>query len=267
LDAHGSSGREVSETLSNFVQKTIENNFKILLKKDRDENIKKYLRNMVLKGEDHLKQNNIDLKYSGSSMNNLLIMKNKIFIINIGNSKSVFYREQNEKKFAIELSNAHVPENKEERYRIYKNGGIVQRYNENGVDIWPLRIWDKKIENGPGIQITRSIGNTQATSLGVINELEIQKFDLIRNDYFIICANNSFWELIYSTEACYYVQKFNQVYKNFFDKCGDFLLKKACKNGLKIHLLYYNSNFTFEDIIVILIKKDKKNNLNNEIII
>jgi len=43
----------------------------------------------------------------------------------------------------------------------------------DGQETGPLRIWDKKIENGPGIEITRSIGDNQATKLGVINEPEI----------------------------------------------------------------------------------------------
>lgn len=30
-------------------------------------------------------------------------------------------------KYAIELSDDHVPSNKSERYRIYKNGGVIER--------------------------------------------------------------------------------------------------------------------------------------------
>jgi len=39
-----------------------------------------------------------------------------IYISNLGHSRTVLYREIGEEKFAIELSNDHVPSSKEERF-------------------------------------------------------------------------------------------------------------------------------------------------------
>ncbi len=74
-----------------------------------------------------------------------------MYVLNLGNSRSVLYREANDNKYAIELSNDHVPSNKKERYRIYENGGVVERLIVDGIKIGPLRIWDKEIHNGPGL--------------------------------------------------------------------------------------------------------------------
>ena len=52
------------------------------------------------------------------------------------------YREINDEKFSIEISNDHVPTNKEERFRIYKSGGVVERLIVNNIKYGPLRIWD-----------------------------------------------------------------------------------------------------------------------------
>ena len=79
--------------------------------------------------------------------------------MNIGNSRSSLYRTVEGEKYAIELSDDHIPNNKEERYRIYKNGGIIERLTIGNKKSGPLRIWDKKIENGPGLQVTRSLGD------------------------------------------------------------------------------------------------------------
>ena len=255
FDSHGSSGKEVSDTLSNFFQITIENNYKTLLKMKNYQTIKNFLQNLVYKAEDNLRANNIDLKYSGSVMNNLLIINKKVYIINLGNSKSILYREKDDKKFAIELSNSHIPENKEERYRIYKNGGIIERAREyEGEATGPLRIWDKKIENGPGIEITRSIGDTQATLLGVINKPEIQEFDIKEFDQFFVIGTNGFWELIFSTQVVYYVKKFLDLFKNNFEKCAEFLIKKAVKKGSED---YEGSKFRYADMTIIIVYIDR----------
>lgn len=251
FNSHGSSGKEVSDTLSNFFQITIEKNYKILLKMKNYENIKNFLKNLVYKAEEDLKTNNIDLKYSGSVMNNILIINNKVYIINLGNSKSILFRKKENEKFAIELSNKHTPEEKSERYRIYKNGGIIERVKENeNEELGPLRIWDKKIENGPGIEITRSIGDTQATLLGVINEPEIQKFEIEIFDRFFIIGTFGFWDLIYSTQAVYYVSKFCTMFKNNFEKCAEFLIKKAIKKGMENR---ENNTFRYDDMTVIIV--------------
>ncbi len=131
--------------------------------------VEKFLIDSISKAENYLKINNIDLKYSGSTVHLLIIIKKTLFILNLGNSWSVLYRQIEEDKYAIELSEDHIPSNKDEWYWIYQNGGIVERLTVDGHKQGPLRIWNKRIENGPGLQITRSLGDSVAKSLGVIN--------------------------------------------------------------------------------------------------
>lgn len=87
----------------------------------------KFLKESIWKAENYLKINNIDLKYSGSTVHLICILKRKLFIVDLGNSRSVLYRMVEGDKYAIELSDDHVPSNKSERYRIYKNGGVIER--------------------------------------------------------------------------------------------------------------------------------------------
>jgi hypothetical protein len=43
----------------------------------------------------------------------------------------------------------------------------------DGEKTGPLRVWDKIIENGPGLEVTRCLGNTEAIKLGISFEPEI----------------------------------------------------------------------------------------------
>lgn len=91
----------------------------------------------------------------------------------MGNSRSVLYREVENDRFSIELSNDHVPSSKEERFRVYWNGGLVDRLVIEGHKVGPLWVWDKIVENGPGLEVTRCLGNTEAIKIGVSFEPEI----------------------------------------------------------------------------------------------
>jgi len=68
---------------------------------------------------------------------------------------------------AIQLSNDHKPNNEEEKSRIEKCGGKVEKYIEKGIRIGPYRVW-KKGEAYPGIAMSRSIGDRIASKYGVI---------------------------------------------------------------------------------------------------
>ena len=57
-----------------------------------------------------------------------------------------------------------------EKQRIIQQGGRVERYNGN---IGPLRVWLKD-EDKPGLAMSRSIGDHQARSVGVICEPDIE---------------------------------------------------------------------------------------------
>ena len=153
------------------------------------------------------------MKYSGSTIHCVMIVKKMIYVLNLGDSRSVLYREQNDDSFAIEISTDHLPTNKEERFRIYKHGGVVERLIVDKVKIGPFRIWDEAIENGPGLEVTRAIGDLDAQKLGIIMEPEIQHFDLTSEDLFLVIASNGLWQILHSLQVCYYVQKFLKRYK------------------------------------------------------
>lgn len=68
---------------------------------------------------------------------------------------------------ALQLSKDHKPSNEEEKARIEKSGGKVEKYIEKGMRIGPYRVW-KKGESYPGLAMSRSIGDLIASKIGVI---------------------------------------------------------------------------------------------------
>lgn len=230
LNPHGLSGKEISSVLVVFIQNYMAENTRRLSKLDKPEDIEMFLKTMIGKANADLLNNGIDLNFSGTSLTCLLVIRSVVYIAWLGNARAVLFREITEdKKFAIELTVDHVPENREERYRIFENGGIVQRVNIKGKDQGPLRIWEGRIENGPGLHITRSLGDTKSTKLGVISEPEVQHFKLNSNDKFIVLGTENVWSIIHSTQMTYYVRKLQQKKREHSNEFAKILIKKLKK--------------------------------------
>jgi len=68
---------------------------------------------------------------------------------------------------AFQLSKDHKPNSEEEKARIEKSGGKVEKCIEKGVRFGPYRVW-KNGESYPGLAMSRSIGDLVASKIGVI---------------------------------------------------------------------------------------------------
>ena len=224
LNPHGLSGKEISSFLIVFIQNYIAENVKKIAKMSKDSEIEEFLVTMISKANQELLNNGIDLNFSGTTLTCLLILKNTVYVSWIGNSKAIMFRKiSEEKKYAIELTVDHVPDNREERYRIFENGGIVQRISVKNKEQGPLRVWEGRIENGPGLHITRSLGDTKSKKLGVISDPEVQHIKL-----------KNVWSLIYSTQMSYYVNKFLTKSPDQFQTIAKSIIKKMNSMWSKI---------------------------------
>ena len=94
---------------------------------------------------------------------------NKIITSNLGDSKIILISQTNTIK---ELNTLHTLNNTEEKNRILEHGGVISR-----LTVGPLRIWYKN-KKYPGLSITRSLGDFESDSLGVISTPEVKEYDL-----------------------------------------------------------------------------------------
>ena len=113
---------------------------------------------------------------------------NKIISSNLGDSKIILISKKNKIK---ELNSLHTLDNIEEKNRIMRKGGVISPLN-----VGPLRIWFKN-KNYPGLSITRSLGDFESDSLGVITIPDIKEFDLDEeNTKILIFGTDGFWKFL-----------------------------------------------------------------------
>ena len=173
------------EKLYNYI---IKNNFK---------EIEQLFKNINLKLHEKYKNNDICLK-SGSTSNLLMILNdkknenlNKIISINLGDSKSILIDEEDR---IIELNKKHIPDDKEEKERIEKNGGEISRVD--WADYGPLRVFYKN-KIYPGLAMTRAFGDFNAESLGVNTIPDIREYDIQdKKPKIIVLATNGIWQFL-----------------------------------------------------------------------
>jgi hypothetical protein len=83
--------------------------------------------------------------------------------------------------------------------RILKSGGYVSPASD---DYGPARVWLKRGE-GPGLAMSRSIGDHICSDVGVIATPVVTKYVMQPDDeYILLLASDGVWEFIENNEAC-----------------------------------------------------------------
>ena len=145
----------------------------------------------------------IDSSYSGSTCVSILFTPNKLYCINVGDSRSVLgkYLEKEKKWISMNLSRDHKPSEPDEMLRIKKFGGIVESYRDNfGNFVGPERVWGGDME-GPGLAMSRSFGDEKGHEIGVVVDPEILEHFFEKDDKFIVMGSDGIWEFISNEEV------------------------------------------------------------------
>lgn len=129
------------------------------------------MRSAFKNAESKLKSSGIDYSNSGTCAISVFIFKNICYIANLGDSRAVLFRHTPKEKLAIELSYDHKPIRPDEKERIQRCGGKIERLIHDGVPVGPYRVWAD--DEGPGIAMTRTLGDLQAKKIGLISDPEI----------------------------------------------------------------------------------------------
>jgi len=207
-DGHGASGKEASQAANDYIQTYLEKNIKKIKTLNSDRKKEEFLRSAFRTTEEKLKASGIDYSNSGTCCISVFIQRNKAFIANLGDSRAVMCRITSKEKSAIELSNDHKPTRADERMRVLKYGGKIERLVHDGVPVGPYRVWAD--EEGPGIAMTRSLGDLLSKKIGLISEPEIECIELLPNDKFIVIGSDGLWDVMGSTEVVGFVLQHQQ---------------------------------------------------------
>ena len=218
-DGHGENGHHVSDYLINHLPLDLEveylnnsenNSFENIsqekitkifeesfLKTDTDLNLLcDNMKKLKLMGENVPNYFNCD--YSGSTCISILLKKNDIstvYVANVGDSRAIIVKENNNNIWTFEqLSRDHKPTEEDEYKRIIEADGEIEAIeDDNGNWTGPLRVWEKGSE-GPGLAMTRSLGDKVGTKIGVICTPEVSKYLIKDEDRAFIIASDGLWE-------------------------------------------------------------------------
>ncbi|KAK1444131.1 PPM-type phosphatase-like domain containing protein [Babesia gibsoni] len=116
----------------------------------------------------------------------LFIRRNRIFVVNLGDSSAYLCRKLNSCIHAIPLNEAHKAWSHKEKERIIRYGGTVEGGRVNGV-----------------LEVTRSFGDLNLKRFGVLCRGSFRKAKLdFSCDEFILMGCDGFWSVYDAHEAC-----------------------------------------------------------------
>lgn len=180
-----------------------------------------------------------DCTISGTTATLIYITNNLLYSAHIGDSRAILAKKSESLVLAFTLTEDHQPNLPGEIERIQNHGGEIRRISKDN----PFRIF-KIGEEYPGLNMSRSFGDTLSHELGVICEPDIKCIDLNANDLFVLLCSDGVWEFISNQEAAVMIQR-----------CNDADPKKASEKLAALAWMRWKQNFSsvVDDITVIIV--------------
>ena len=234
-DGHGILGQDISSYLVNNLPQNLNNdllnqNIKNI-SSEKLENISKYIDSSFIQTNIKLNTDErIDSTFSGSTCSSLIYSPKKIITINVGDSRCILGKYNNEKWFPKILTRDHKPNEPDELDRIISSGGKVEPLKDPyGNFVGPERVW-KKEGDVPGLAMSRSFGDEVGHEVGVIVNPEIKDYEFVNEDKFIVVASDGIWEFISNEEVIDIVKDFYLI--DDIKGALNFLYKEASKRWI-----------------------------------
>ncbi|KAJ3022836.1 UNVERIFIED_CONTAM: hypothetical protein HDU68_008916 [Siphonaria sp. JEL0065] len=168
----------------------------------------------------------IDTYMSGSTAVVLLFFEEerRVLIGNVGDSRIILGRKEGDNIVPMQVSTDHTCLDEVEVERVKKAGArIDQMHTEDGRD-GPLRIYKGTLPY-PGLVVTRTLGDTCATKLGVLSEPEVIERELSKKDQFFVLASDGLWDGLDMEEVIRLTVKYENA-----QKASEILNKRALKS-------------------------------------
>ena len=214
LDGHGPDGHFISKFASDFIPSQIINNPEIknlsspedIYKKLKDKNCK-IINEAFASADNQLKNMKFDIAESGCTCCLVIHIGVHILCANIGDSRAIVVYNQSNDINNIKSNNLdylgtsplsidYKPDCPEEKKRILKAGGVIEKMkDEKGEEIGPYRVWIKG-KDYPGLAISRSIGDLEGKIVGIISEPGIMEYDLNISTKYIIVCSDGVWDFL-----------------------------------------------------------------------
>lgn len=196
-DGHGVKGKEASNLAKEEIHKALVNDKKnVAALKDRKD-AEKYFKKLFKNVQSKFKKRSSEFESSGTCVIGVLIKESQCFIINLGDSRAVIGSTQNNQKIAYQMSIDHKANREDEKLRIEAAGGLVS--SEKSGAGGPARVYSRN-EEGPGLAVSRSLGDLFGHTVGVSDEPEISYKEIDADDKFVAIGSDGIWDVMNSAE-------------------------------------------------------------------
>ncbi|KAJ9520745.1 hypothetical protein QJQ45_007617 [Haematococcus lacustris] len=196
MDGHGPHGHLVSGYVKQHLPIIMVNHL------TTEKDVKRALTSGFVEVDKSLGISRIDCEFSGSTCVVSYLKGRTLTTAWVGDSRGVMGREAPDGRIvAMDLTADHKPTTPEEKNRILRSNGRVERLvDETGQPMGPFRVW-LQYAWIPGLAMSRALGDVLAHQVGVVSEPEHSVHELCSDDRFIILASDGVWEFISSQEA------------------------------------------------------------------
>ena len=208
MDGHGPHGHLVSGYVKQHLPIILVNHLT-----SEGKTVENALTSGFLEVDKGLSSSRIDCEFSGSTCVVGYIHGRSLTTAWVGDSRGVIgYDAGNGTGIqALDLTNDHKPTLPEEKERILKSNGRVEKLvDEVGQPMGPHRVW-LQYAWIPGLAMSRALGDVLAHQVGVSSEPEHTVIDLDPTHKFMILASDGVWEFITSKEAVDIVAQYETV--------------------------------------------------------
>ncbi|KAL6548435.1 hypothetical protein OROGR_008856 [Orobanche gracilis] len=259
FDGHGLCGAQCSTFVKDrLVEKLIQDSALL------DDPIKAYSAAFLATNDELHNNSEIDDSMSGTTAITALVIGDKLYVANVGDSRAVLALKEDNMIFAQDLSCDQTPFRKDECDRVKLCGARVlcmdqvEGIKDPKIQSWgdeetdggdPPRLW---VQDGmyPGTAFTRSVGDSLAESIGVVADPEVSKVELKANHPFFVVASDGVFEFLSSQTVVDMVNK----YADPRDACS-----AIAEESYNLWLAHENRT---DDITIIIVHiKDLNNNV------
>ncbi|CAA0807082.1 Probable protein phosphatase 2C 35 [Striga hermonthica] len=175
-----------------------------------------------LSTNDQLHTSEVDDSMSGTTAITALVIGNKLYVANVGDSRAVLGIREGDRVLAQDLSCDQTPFRKDECERVKLCGARVlsvdqvEGIKDPGIQSWgdeetdgldPPRLW---VQDGmyPGTAFTRSVGDSMAEKIGVVADPEVSTVTLTPEHPFFVVASDGVFEFLSSQTVVDMVNKY-----------------------------------------------------------
>ena len=236
-DGHGTKGLQAAEGLRNEIRKKLYSDKKLISGFKDLKKVEAYFKSLYRSIQKKLAGTN-EYDLSGTCSISVLLVDNKMFVINLGDSRCVLGQtkggDENKvgEKIGVEMSIDQKPVREDEKSRIIEKGGEVSDKLAGAPRVY------RKNDEVPGLAVSRSIG------------------DIVAH---IVIGSDGIWDAMSSCEVVGFIF---QKMENQKSKCAQ-LLAEECRNRWEILNLYKQKYLTEMDINQ---DQNKSRNAKNNII-